>query len=110
MTTFALQLDQLNKQKKELEDRIKKEEEEETKKKRNIQSLINQLKQENHEKKEFIKNNVRRLKYKPVQCSYNSINTTQSRFELLLTIIEKQQEQLQRQEERIEFLWSKNNI
>lgn len=57
----------------------------------NIQTLIKQLKQENHNRSEFVKNNNHRLQYTEVKRQYCSILATQSRFELLIQIIEAQQ-------------------
>lgn len=52
---------------------------------------IEQLKQVNCQKKEFIRNNQHRIKYQPVRTAYCIIRNTQSRFELLFKIIESQQ-------------------
>jgi hypothetical protein len=57
----------------------------------NLQTLIGQFRQQNETRREFVKNNNHRLQYSQVKTQYISIHTTQSRFELLLKIIEAQQ-------------------
>lgn len=56
-----------------------------------IQTLIDQLKQANHQRSEFVKNNNHRLQYDAVKRQYTSIHVTQGRFEVLFKIIEAQQ-------------------
>ena len=59
-----------------------------------MESLIKQMHEQNQKERDFETNNQHRLRYTPVQWTYTVIRRTQPRFELLLNIIEKQQEQI----------------
>ena len=60
-----------------------------------IQFSINQLKQENDTRMDFINYNYHKIDVdSQVKCTCETIYLTQSRFELLLLIIEAQQEQI----------------
>tara|TARA_B100001093_G_scaffold514208_1_gene587732 strand:+ start:950 stop:1216 length:267 start_codon:yes stop_codon:yes gene_type:complete len=59
-----------------------------------LQTLIEQLKQKNLQRSEFVRNNNHRLQYDEVKRQYISIYVTQGRFELLFKIIEAQQKMI----------------
>jgi len=64
----------------------------------NTKLLMEQLKQENETRVEFKQKNYHRQKYHNVKTTYSVIYGTQTRFELLLKIVQQQQKQIERLE------------